>query len=385
MRKNIFLILALIITCGGAENTSIQDTTTTTVQDTTTTTVQDTTTTTVQDTTTTTAQKLFLIEEFSFKTDRRNDSYPVGYLFAEVKSDILWDFFRIETLDENGNICPYYLNDKQVDYSRLLFIPELGCEPGIYTVSKIEIGYKDKQFTFNSENNQLEETDNLICCNFEEVFNWRVEVGREINDKCKFGYISNIDKCISSFPIINYINLSEDENNNMVIEYEFEIDETITKDKTILFFIFDFQSSSGSQSIGLLLSDYYSDPNVIKANPFKDSIVLLKNSDYLKDLKLNVNYELFEITIIFYKDNTDIRNMLCTGVVRLYDSFQLENQNKGYSLGGRDDLCSFDKYETIAYTEKTKASLQLGGFEPNEWTATYYFDTNLIFDFQYSR
>ena len=369
MRKNIFLILALIITCGGAENTSIQDTTTTTVQD----------------TTTTTAQKLFLIEEFSFKTDRRNDSYPVGYLFAEVKSDILWDFFRIETLDENGNICPYYLNDKQVDYSRLLFIPELGCEPGIYTVSKIEIGYKDKQFTFNSENNQLEETDNLICCNFEEVFNWRVEVGREINDKCKFGYISNIDKCISSFPIINYINLSEDENNNMVIEYEFEIDETITKDKTILFFIFDFQSSSGSQSIGLLLSDYYSDPNVIKANPFKDSIVLLKNSDYLKDLKLNVNYELFEITIIFYKDNTDIRNMLCTGVVRLYDSFQLENQNKGYSLGGRDDLCSFDKYETIAYTEKTKASLQLGGFEPNEWTATYYFDTNLIFDFQYSR
>src|SRR6056300_1347039 len=40
MRKNIFLILALIIACGGSnEETSVQDTTTTTVQDTTTTTI----------------------------------------------------------------------------------------------------------------------------------------------------------------------------------------------------------------------------------------------------------------------------------------------------------------------------------------------------------
>jgi hypothetical protein len=48
MRKNIFLIFALIITCGGSnEETFVQDTTTTFVQDTTTTFVQDTTTTTI--------------------------------------------------------------------------------------------------------------------------------------------------------------------------------------------------------------------------------------------------------------------------------------------------------------------------------------------------
>ena len=383
MKKFLIIFVLTIIGCGGTDDTSIQDTTTTTVE--------DTTTTTVEDTTTTTLKKSFLIEEFSFKTNSRDDPFPVGYLYAQVKSDILWDSFNIETLNENGNKCSYYLNDKQVDYSRLLFIPELGCEPGVYTVSKIEINYKDKQFSFNSENNQLEEIGNLICCNFEEAFNWRVEIGREINDNCKYGYISYRDVCIVSFPLIKYINLSEDRNNNIVIEYEFEPNESISENNLTLGLMFMFQSGNDRGDISIFIentSEYGA--GTIEGNPWKDSIVASKdpantseNVAGTNNIKLNTKYRLVEIAIIFYEGY--VNDMLCVGVINLHDSFELDYPNRGYRISGRDELCSFDRYETVAYTEKLKGALPFGEFDPNEWDETYYFETDLIFDFEFSR
>lgn len=389
--KKSFILLCLIVFCGGSEQNTDKIITTSTLEETTTTTVKETTTT-VQETTTTTIKKIYLIKSFNLKNVTQDSTKftELGYLFAEVESDVIWDDFLIETTNQEGAVCEYRLNKKQIDNSRLLFIPELGCIPGIYTVSNILISYNGTDYNFDSNNNEISENNNVVCCNFVDVFNWKVEIKRAVSNKCKYGLVTDTGKCIVSAPLIKRLNLTEEGASDILIDYEFEFVEGdgFDKNNTSLLLQFDFKSQSNDfGQIGMYVINAPKSENTIQGNPWKDVILISKESEFVSNFNFNETYYLNQISIVFLSGNpiTDGFNLVCVMNFDLSARFDLKDNYRGVPFIGNEAICSYDKYETVAYTNKTKLALPISPFEPTQFVSSHYFETNLQFDFEFQR
>lgn len=397
MRKFLMILFIFILFCGDSsqENISVGETTTSiTSQETTTSSTSSSST----STTTTILKKLHLIENFELKQDNTPE-FPVGYIFAEVKSDITWDKFELQTTSEENNVCNYQLNDKQIDLSRLMFIPELGCVPGVYKISKIIISYDDTEYIFDSQNNEVNQYGDYLCCNFGDAFNWKVQIGRKVNDACKYGYLeigdegARSNRCIASFPEIKEFDISTDENNNIKINYDFAYDPEggIDLNNTSVIFYLGFRASSSmSSDIGFYVSNEMKDTkDTFNANIWNDSITISNSSELLNQFELNTSYKLMELSISFFNGNTlntlEIRDNLCSVSFRIYETFELSNGNYGYPVNAPLNKCNIENFEGVAYSEKTKGALPISPFDPSIFAQSWFFESKIDLSFNYQK
>ena len=371
MRKHIYLIFALLVTCGN----SSEESTTTTVQETTTTTVQESTTTTTNTTTTTTTTTTIPIKNLI--TNFSLENTIGGYIAATATYDLKWDSFNIETINEQKEVCSYTLNENPFDYSRLLFSPDKLCPSGIYTISKIQITYQNDVFEFTADSNQSTTKNTIICCNFEDVFNWKVEIFNSKSLNCPNGTYKIYDDvyCKKTFPKIKYLNLSENENNEIVLSYEFEYEENNYIDKDSRLTIKIGSNNSDIRYFITVENDSTESYALFSGNIFKDTIKFSKDD---LSLELNKKYNLSVREIYFSERDRSMYINGC-GISLDYSKSQLLIDNKSYYIFSSSYMtsramphpkCNYDNYDLLL----TSSNMLIDGRELKPSVYIYFND-----------
>ena len=377
MKKALVIFLLIIVACGGtSEETVVEDITTTTAQDITTTTVQDTTTTTAY-------KKPRLINSFDL-VNIQETRYSRGYIAALVNTDVLWEDFIIETINKESEICLYSLNEVQVDYSRLLFIPEIGCKPGIYQISRILINYEGSEFIFESTSNDVQEYENIFCCNFQNVFNWKVEIKRNISNNCDIGLTPN-EYCIRVAPEIINLNIYE-EGNNVVIDYELNNKKSngFDLDTELIFsagFIDDKGESKASFTFSISPNPSDTSPETLKGNIWKNVIYLSRDSKQFEDFKVNRRYALQKVSFLF--TGRDFRDVYCATTFELTEKLIVGSKTAILLTdpGTFSDYCDYSNYETVLVTEVTSSNVFVEGY----YIPSYFYISDIDVQFEFEK
>ena len=352
MRKNIFLIFALIIACGGSnEETLVVDTTTTTVQDTITSTVQDTTTTTIPPAPT---SDINYVELYNSKlgTELCSDAKEIGTTSEECLRQYKENLNYLITLqneigDYVSDLIAYYetypelvnqayedyINFVENDYSKVFtivssvedkYIERFGGVP----IISLPIFSNPENLSVNcSVDGKFDYSENLKSAQLTYINNTGEIISFNTNDLSGFSkYLKNTGGTffLLQSSVTNYLDETFEQSNNLensfFVEHLFhriskiELPDSISKGQSfqIKIYIEPVQNVQiDTVRITMLdpLTNSFDDGTTMATNKIENNVAVI-NAIYLSEPKQFpnwINYDSNLAEVYFYDDSGDYK------------------------------------------------------------------------------